>query len=692
MATSNTALKVTELDFASIKNNLKTFLKSQSEFTDYDFEGSGMGVLLDVLAYNTYYNGFYLNMAANEAFLDTAQIRKNLLSHAKIINYVPKSAQGSIARLDFKVTPAETENQFANTLTIQKFTSLIGRDIAGINYPFVTVSANTATKSNGVFSFSNVYIKQGEIITRTFEMLPNNITRSFQVPSQNVDTTTLTVVVQESSTNTSKSEYFVAQDLTEVKANSKVFFLEENENLHYTVKFGDNYIGQRPANGNIVILTYLDTVGKSANNITDFRFSEVLGGLFSSNIRVNTATSSYAGTDKETEEEIRFRAPYAYKAQNRCVTKTDYEVLVSKDFNNVEAVSVWGGEDNDPVIYGKIFISIKTKGFYALTQLEKERIKNELIRTRNVMTVIPEIIDPDYVYLLVRGQVNYNSNITTKTQDQILLDIKQAIINYNTEQLSTFKSTLRKSRLQNYIDTAEPSITGSDINVYLQKQVKIYPNEVRNYEIKFNAPLTKGSFSDKLFSFPEMTVFDNQGIERKVLVEEVPLTINGIFGIQITSEGTGYTSIPTVTITGDGADATAIARVINQKVVGIDIVNKGHDYTQATVAITGGGGTGASGIVTVDTNFANLRTYYYKSSGEKIIVNENIGTVDYFNGKITLDSFKAINVVPNQYYANNIVTFNALPENEIITPLRNRILTIDSNDAKSIVLELVKET
>jgi len=692
MATSNTALKVTELDFASIKNNLKTFLKSQSEFTDYDFEGSGMGVLLDVLAYNTYYNGFYLNMAANEAFLDTAQIRKNLLSHAKIINYVPKSAQGALARLDFKVTPAVTENQSANTLTIQKFTTLIGRDIAGINYPFVTVSANTVTKSNGVFSFSNVYIKQGEIITRTFEMLPNNITRSFQIPSQNVDTTTLTVVVQESSSNTSKNEYFLAQDLTEVKANSKIFFLEENENLHYTVKFGDNYIGQRPANGNIVILTYLDTVGKSANNITDFRFSEVLGGLFSSNIRVNTATSSYAGTDKETEEEIRFRAPYAYTAQNRCVTKTDYEVLVSKDFNNVEAVSVWGGEDNDPVIYGKVFISIKTKGVYELTELEKERIKSELIRTRNVLTVIPEIVDPDYCFLLVRGQINYNSNLTTKTQDQLQLSIIQGIINYNTEQLNTFNSTLRKSRLQNYIDTSDPSITGSDITVYLQKQVKMYPNENRNYEVNFNAPLTKGSFTEKFYSFPEITVYDNQGIERKVFIEEVPLSINGIDSIQLTSQGVDYTSIPTVTITGDGSSATATARVINRKVVGIDIVNKGYDYTQATVAITGGGGTGAAGIVLVDNNFANLRSYYYKPNGEKIIVNNNVGTIDYLNGKVTLNSFTAINVVPNQYYPTNVVTFNALPDNEIIKPLRNRILTIDSTDAKSIIVELVKET
>lgn len=685
-------LKVTDLDFNSIKSNLKEFLKSQSEFTDYDFEGSGMSVLLDLLAYNTYYNGFYLNMVANESFLDTAQVRKNILSHAKAINYVPKSAQGALAKLDFVVTPSQTENQTANTLTIKKYTTLIGREVDGINYPFVTINANTSYKSNGSFAFTNVFIKQGEVITRTFPMLANNVNRSFEITSSNVDTTTITVTVQESASNTSKNEYFVAEDITEIKANSKVFFLEENENLGYTIKFGDNVIGQRPANGNIIIVTYLDTVGRIANNITDFRFTEVLGGVFASNISIDVKQSSYAGTDKETIEEVKFRAPYAYTAQNRAVTKTDYEVLISKDFNNVEAVSVWGGEENDPIVYGKVFISIKTKGFYALSALEKDRIKNELIRSRNVMTVIPEIIDPEFCFVLVRGKVTYNPNLTTKTEAELIDTIRTAIVKYNNDNLNTFKSTLRKSKLQNYIDISEPSITGSDINVYLQKQLDIFPNEIRTYEIQFKAPLTKGSFTDKLYSFPELTVFDNNGDIRKVYVEEVPLTINGIDSIKMIDVGNYYTSEPTVTITGDGSGATAIARIINQKVSGIDIVNKGHDYTQATVAITGGGGTGAAAVALVDNNFANLRTYYYANTGEKIVVNTNIGTIDYVNGKIVLNSFKAINVVPNQYYANNVVTFNALPENEIITPLRNRILSIDPNDPKSIIIELVKET
>jgi hypothetical protein len=691
MASSNTALQVTGIDFTTIKNNLKTFLKSQSEFTDYDFDGSGMSVLLDLLAYNTYYNGFYLNMAANESFLDTAQVRKNILSLAKTINYVPMSAQGSLSKVNIVVTPGVLDSN-TTAITVNKYSTLLGRDKDGINYPFVTINANTAYLANGTFVLPNVFIKQGEVITRQYIMTPENTSRRFEIPSANVDVTTLVVTVQESASNTKTTEYFLAEDLTEVKANSKVYFLEENDRLNYTIQFGDNVLGQKPSNDSIVIATYLDTVGSIANNISQFNFTDSIRGISSGTIIVNTVQTSYGGTDKETLEQIRFRAPYAYTAQNRAVTKNDYESLVVRDYNNIEAVSVWGGEENDPVVYGKVFMSIKTKGYYALTQIEQDQIKNDLIKSRNVITVIPEIVEPDYVYVLLRGRITYNVNISTKTEDQLLQIIRQAIISYSENELNTFKSTFRMSRLQYYIDSADPSITGSDITAFLQKQVDIFPNETLNYDIKFNAPLTKGGLRDKLYSFPEMTVLDSNEIQRKVLIEETPQSFSGIAAIEITNAGSDYTATPIVTITGDGQGATAVAKVVNGRVIGAEITNRGYEYTQATVAITGGGGSGASATATVDTSFGNLRTYYYKDSGEKVIVNGNIGMIDYINGKIYLESFSAINVIPNTTYANNVVTINAVPEDEIITPLRNRILTIDPNDAKSIIIELVKET
>jgi hypothetical protein len=243
MATEKSALRITELDFDSIKNNLKTYLRSQSEFTDYDFEGSGMSVLLDVLAYNTHYMGYYVNMVGNEMFLDTAQIRSSVLSHAKLMNYVPGSTKGAESHIDVLVTPSGTEDQVSTTITLEKYTRLLGTDKDGVNYPFVTTYSNTATKSSGSFRFSNVNIKQGEVITQQYLMdSSSNPKRRFQIPSANVDMESIIINVQESSSNTDTKTYTLAQDITEITANSTIYFVEEDENLNYTFYFGDNVL------------------------------------------------------------------------------------------------------------------------------------------------------------------------------------------------------------------------------------------------------------------------------------------------------------------------------------------------------------------------------------------------------------------------------------------------------------------
>ena len=242
-------LRVTELDFDTIKSNLKAFLNQQTEFTDYDFEGSGLSVLLDVLAYNTYYNAFYLNMAANESFMDTAQVRQNMLSHGKLINYVPHSSRGAVSKINIIATPSDTEDQIVNFITLDKYTKLLGKDIDGVNYPFVTINANTASKVNGAFSFANVYIKQGEVITLQFPVEANNVSRRFDIPSANVDVSTMTITVQESSSNTHTEVYSQADDLTAIKTDSRVYFVEEDTSLNYSFYFGDNVIGKSPKNG-----------------------------------------------------------------------------------------------------------------------------------------------------------------------------------------------------------------------------------------------------------------------------------------------------------------------------------------------------------------------------------------------------------------------------------------------------------
>jgi hypothetical protein len=692
MATSNNTLKVADLDFLSIRNNLKDYLRSQSTFQDYDFEGSGMSVLLDILAYNTYYNAFYLNMAANESFLDTAQIRNNILSHAKLVNYVPMSKQGATAKINVIVTPGPSEDQDATYITLDKWTNFIGADINQVNFPFVALHSNVAYKTGGSFTFTNVSIKQGEVVTRQFPVTANSGTR-FQIPSGNVDTSTLIVSVQESASNTQTTIYTLADNFIELRSNSTVYFVEEDHDLKYTIYFGDNYIGKRPANGNIVQVTYLDTVGAKSNNITKFSATDGDGiSGFKTNVRITLVEASTNGTEKETDDQIKFRAPNYYTTQNRAVTKSDYEALITKDYPFIEAVSVWGGEENIPPIYGKVFVSLKTKGYFTLTNLEKEEIKDNLIKNRNVLTVEPEIIDPEYVFVIVRGKIRYNPNLTTRTRGQLETIIKEAIFNYATTELYTFKSTFKLSKLQSYIEQSEPSITSSDIDVFLQRRQKIEIGDRNTYNISFNTPLRKGDYNFKLYSYPTMSVRDTANILRSVYVEEVPESYTGIDSIEIQSPGINYTTGTVVTITGDGTGAEVAATIVNGRIAKVEITNPGINYTRAFVTVTDESGFGAILNAKLRSTVGTLRTYYYKTNGEKIIVNDSAGTIDYATGKITLDSINVVSMPSNDFYDQDVLTVNVIPEQGVIEPLRNRILAIDTNNIQAIQLELIPET
>ena len=691
MSTANTSLRVTELDFDTIKNNLKNYLKSQSEFQDFDFDGSGMSVLLDILAYNTHYMGFYLNMIGNEMFLDTSQIRSSILSHAKAINYVPTSKQGSQSLLNILVTPSDTESTSVNSLTIDRYTKFLGQDIDGVNYPFVATSSNTVLKSGSTFSFSNVNIKQGEVITLQYEMTPTNTYRRFEIPSQNVDTTTISITVQESSTNTDTKVYLPTTDITTLTSSSLSYFIEENENQNYTFYFGDDIIGKKPKNGNIITCTYIDNSGSLTNNISRFIATDAIGGLYRNNVQITTVKSSFGGIDKETIEQVRFRAPYYYATQNRAVTTNDYKTLLTKDFSNIESVSVWGGEDNDPIVYGKVFLSLKTRQNIALTNVDKEFIKDTLIRNRNVVTVTPEIVDPDFAYIRVLAKVSYNPYLTSLGVNQLAEVVKASIFDYNDRELNTFDSTFRKSTLSRYMETSDRSILGTDITIFVQKRVSLNTINSKKYDINFNMPLRKGNYANKLFSFPEIYINDSNTVERKVLFEEVLDAPTGINSIEITNGGLSYSTAPNVIIEGDGTGAIARAYVADGKVYKIEILNKGVDYTKATVSFTSDTGINATAIVQLENNFGTIRSFYYNEKGEKITINANVGSINYLTGLVTVGPFKTAGAVENDFYADDIVTFYAPVENEIILPLRNRILTIDESDSRSVIIDMVAE-
>ena len=692
MSTQNTSLRVAEVDFNSIKNNLKTFLRSQSEFQDFDFDGSGMSILIDLLAYNTHYMGYYLNMVGNEAFLDTAQLRESIISISKLMNYVPRSSQGAATKINIVVTPAPgSEETAAQAVTLDKYTKLLGTDINGVNYPFVTLYSNTSYKVGGSFSFANVNIKQGEVITRQFLMDPQNTRRRFKIPSANVDTSSMQVSVQESSTNTNTTVYSRYDDITEVKGDTPAYFLEEDTDLNYTVYFGDDIIGAKPKIGSVVTITYLDSVGDAANNISKFSFTDRIGGRYSSNVVVTATTPTYGAATKETVEDIRFRAPYHYTVQNRAVTSSDYEALLVKDFPYIESASVWGGEDNDPIVYGKVYISLKPTTNYILTTKQKEEIKETLIRNRNVMTIIPEIVDPDYEYVTMVCDVKYNPQKTSLSQGEITELVLAAISDYNERELKRFNSVFRQSKLQQYIENAERSITGSNIVIYLQKREILDFTQAKNLSIKFNLPLRKGDYLAKLYTFPEIQMKDLEGQTHNVFIEEVPESFTGVESISIENPGRGYTTAPTVTITGDGIGATAVAKIVSGKISNITLTNKGSNYNKATVSIDGGNGVEGAASAVLEQQTGILRIFYYKPNGEKVIINDSAGTINYVTGEITLESFKPISLTENDYYPSDTLTFNIPAESQIITPIRNRIISIDEGDSYAIQLSVEPE-
>lgn len=688
MATEKTALRITELDFFSIKENLKQFLRSQSEFQDYDFDGSGMSVLIELLAYNAHYMGYYLNMVGNEAFLDTAQLRTSVLSHAKMIGYVPNSNQGALSKINMTVTPSNSEDQDENGIVLERYTRLLGTDIDGINYPFVTLHANTSIKSSGTFNFSNVEIKQGEVITRQFIMDVSNEDREFVVPSSNVDISTLRVAVQESTMNADTTIYTPNQDITEIDGTSTVYFLEENENLTYTVQFGDNVLGKRPKDGNVIIITYLDNVGSAANNISKFVFTDPVAGLYSDNVIVSGTISSYGGIEKETVEEVRFRAPYYYSTQNRAVTFKDYETLLLKNYNYIDAISVWGGEDNDPVIYGKVFASIKTRGNYQLTNFEKERLKADLIQSLNVVTVTPEIVDPSYVFLGVNVTVNYDPSLTSLSSGEIENRVRMAISQYNTDELNKFSSIFKKSRLQSLIENSDRSIQSSELTITVQKQVPMDLIRIKSYEISFNMSLKRGTIDNLITTYPYIELRDANGISRQGYIEELPEIVNGVKSISILDGGRNYLTAPTITITGDGRGATARARIAAGRVISIEILTPGENYSYAIATLTSeNGGEGAAATVILERDVGRLRTIYYSNTGEKIILKNDVGSVNYKTGLITLNALRVFSVEDNEFYRDGDLVISCQAGVENIPPLRNRILAIDIETPRSVQIE-----
>ena len=455
-------LTVSDFDFDDIKANLKSFLQDQSEFQDYDFEGSGFAVLLDLLAYNTHYLGFNANMLANEMYLDSADIRKNIVSLAKMLGYTPTSPKSPTATIDILMNNIPTTTA---TITMSKGTAFT-TTVDGETYQFVTNASHVLTPTSGVYKFSNIPVFEGTLVTFKYTADSTDVDQRFIIPSVSADTSTLKVSVQNSASDTTTSTYTLATGVTSISATSKVYFLQEMEDGKFEVYFGDDVLGNKLDDGNIVILEYIVSNKDEANGASSFSLSGSIGGF--SDVSITTVSNAQGGAEAQSKDSIRFNAPLQYSAQDRAVTTADYETIVKSLYPNAQSVSAWGGEDDETPIYGVVKIAIKAASGSTLTNTTKTDLVTQL-RRYNVASVRPEIVDPEITKILLTSNVKFDTNATTKIADTLKSEVLTTLTNYSTNTLSQFDGVFRYSKVTGLIDGTDNSILSNITTLKIRK-------------------------------------------------------------------------------------------------------------------------------------------------------------------------------------------------------------------------------
>ena len=511
---ANSAIRVTDLNFNTIKANLKTFLRGKPEFTDYDFEGSGLSQVIDLLAYNTYYNAVYTNMVGNEMYLDSAQIRNNVVARAKMLGYIPTSARSASATLNVTITPSSN----LNSVTINSNT-LFTSTLDGIQYKFTTPDTYVLTRESG-YSSNTVTIKEGEPITQKFTVDTSSGTQRFILDNDGADTTSIKIRIQTSSANTSKRTFTEATNIVDVQANSQVYFLQENEDGKYELLFGDGILGKALDNGNIVISDYRVTNGSVVNGANNFVAPSALGGQAS--FTVSVANSAFGGANAESIPSIKFNAPKSFQRQNRAVISNDYKRTILAEAPDIQAVSVWGGEENDPPIYGKVYIAAKPTSGNLLSDQRKAELVT-LLTTKNVVTISPTFVDATFLYVVPTIKVRYNVAATSLLASAISDKVATSVLNFETANLSLFDRRFRESDFMASVTGSDTSIFGANITYRMMKRFTPNQNITTSYSIAFNNGIHNphaghlGAVSSTSFTFQNQTCFlddDGNGVLR----------------------------------------------------------------------------------------------------------------------------------------------------------------------------------
>ena len=578
MATANTYLSVTELDFEQIRTNLKTYLSTQDQFRDYNFEGSTMATLLDVLAYNTHYNAFYLNMLANEMFLDTAQQRDSVVSRAKELGYTPTSAIGASANVALTFTGlANNVSQF----TIPRNASFT-TTVDDVNYTYVVPEAKTVYKANGNWATS-VIIKEGTPLTHRWTVSSINPER-YILPNANVDTTSIKVTVQESAADTTTTEYTRATNTNQIGATSAVYFLEEAADQKYEIIFSPGTLGKPVKNGNIVIVEYLVCNAEDTNGASSFSISNLNLDVSYTSASVSTNRVSSGGRNQETVDSIKFNAPRNFQTQNRAIIENDYERIIVGENSDISSVFAYGGEEADPAVYGKVYVAIKPVGALFSTVNRKAKLKAS-ISDRTPLGIDTVIIDPVYTYLIPTIKSYYNATTTTATRAQVEAAIATAITNFSSNNLEKFDKTFRFSRFVRSLDNVTTGdILNTDASIVMQRRLTPLVNVAQSITILFNNPIKASTVSSSQFTF-------------------------GGFNCFFDDNGSG-----------------------------------------------------------------TIRIFRY-SSGNKVVVKANAGTINYTTGKVVLNDFAPTAYVDDQ------LKFNATPDRLDVIPVRDQILLMNAADA-----------
>ena len=529
MSRESKRLNVSEIDFPEIRQNLKDFLSSQETLQDYDFEGSAISTIIDMLSYVTHYNAVNANIGINETFLDTAQFRGSVVGHARQLGYTPRSASAPVANIDIAVN-----NPSDQSLSIprgHRFKAKIGNE----TYNFVTDEEYSTDDA----VFSDVRILQGSIKNIEF-IFDTSSNEKYVIPNSDVDVSTLLVEVFDSRTSSTSTIFTEAKRLTEIGSTSNVYFISENPDGLFEITFGDGVIGTGLENGNLIRIEYLVTKKTEANGAAVFSSVDSIQGNSNLSITVNSRASG--GDERESTDSIQYNAPLSYASQNRAVVPNDFEAVIRENFANVSSVKVWGGEDNSPPVYGKVFVSVLPESGDVLTIDEQNRLLNEVLLPKSVITVTPEILDPEFLVITMEVFFKYDPSMTNLTEQQLENKVVDSINNFDENSLGKFDNVFRYSQFLQTVDETDSAVLNSFARVYLSKRFVPTLNVPTTYTLNFSTDL-----------------YESFGT-RPVIFDSTTFTVRGVSGCRfkdfLNNDGTRRVSI----VRGAGVDETVVVR------------------------------------------------------------------------------------------------------------------------------------